>query len=171
MTGAAPAQILLHDAVHHRRVFALELECRREHEVLAVVEGRVVVPELHVRTVNRPALALFCQELRRPEHFGNEHRPLALGGGREEMQILPDRAANGARNADVVLEPGPPAANRLRNELRHHGATLDPELSVLAKREVRGDVSDHQTANALVGDQHVRAQTEDEIRNLGLASG
>ena len=35
------------------------------------------------------------------------------GAGRQEMQVLPDRAADGARNPDVVLEAGQAARERL----------------------------------------------------------
>src|SRR5689334_6992434 len=104
------------------------------------MQDRVVVSESHVLRVDRPALALFGEQLSRAEDLGDEHGPLALGGRREKMKILPDGTANGARNPDVVLQPGPPASNSLRNELCHHGAALHPEEPIVAKAEVRRDI-------------------------------
>src|SRR5215212_10691569 len=171
MPSAAPAQVLLHDAVHDGGIAALELERGRKDYVAPVVQDGVVVSELHVRRVDGPARALLAEQLRRPEHLGDEYRALSLRRGREEMQILPDRAAHRARDADVMLEPGPPTSHRFGDDLGHHGAALDPELPVLAKAIVRSDVSNHETAKAFVGDEHVGAQAEHEIRNLGLARG
>src|SRR6185369_16535580 len=72
MPSAAPAEILLQDAMHDRRITALELERRREHDVLPVMQDRVVVPEVHVARVDGPALTLLGQQLGRLEHFGDE---------------------------------------------------------------------------------------------------
>ena len=171
VSSAAPAQVLLHDAMHDVGILPLELEGRGEREILPVMEDRVVVPEVDVVPIDRLALALLREQFGRLEHLGDEHRALALGSGREEVQVLPDGAANGARNADVVLESRPAAPNGFRNDLRHHGAAFDPEASIVAEGEVRRDISDDEAANALVGNEDVGAEPEDEIRNLGTARG
>src|SRR5882762_3945736 len=87
------------------------------------------------------------------------------------MKILPDGATNRARNSDVVLQTAPAAAHRLGDELRHHGATLDPEAAVIVKNGVRGYVPNDEAANTFVGDEDVGAEPEDEIRNLSVAGG
>src|SRR5688572_9514108 len=171
MPCATPAEVLLHDAMHHVRILPLELKGRRQDHVSTMMEDRVVIPESHVRRVDGQARALLGEEVGGPEHFGDEHRALALRSGRQEMQVLPDRTADRAGDADVMLEPGPPTPYRFGDDLGHHGATLDPEQSVLAKGEVGGDVSDHEPAHALVRDEDVRPKPEDEVRNLRLARG
>src|SRR5688572_25094088 len=105
MTRATPAEVLLHDAMHHVRLLPLELEGRGQDHVSTMMEDRVVVPELHVCRVDGPARALLGEKIGGPEGFGDEHRALAIRSGRQEMQVLPDRAADRAGNADVMLEP------------------------------------------------------------------
>src|SRR4029079_12662728 len=57
MPSTTPAEILLQDAMHDRRITTLELEGRRKHEVLPMMQDRVVVPEPRVGRVDRWALA------------------------------------------------------------------------------------------------------------------
>ena len=44
------------------------------------------------------------------------------------MQILPDCAANGTRDSNVMLQAGPPARHGLEDQVLHHGAALRPQL-------------------------------------------
>src|SRR5258705_6782133 len=87
------------------------------------------------------------------------------------MEVLPDGPADRARDPDVVLQTAPAAAYRFRDELRHHGATLDPEPPIIVKNGVSGYVRNDEAGHALVGDENIGAEPEHEIRNLRLASG
>ena len=136
MSGTAPAQILLHDAVHDVGVLPFQRESCREGKVLPVVEDGIIVPESHIVTIHRPALALFRQQLGRLEYLGDEHGTVAFGGGREKVEVLPDGTTNSARDADVMFKPGPPAPNGFGNDFRHHGAALDPESPVVTECEM-----------------------------------
>src|SRR5689334_6723099 len=102
------------------------------------MEDGVVVAELDVVRPHRLTLVVRTQDLTTAKDFGDEHSALSLRRGREEVQVLPDGAANGARNADVVLEAGPAQPNRLEDEVLHDGAAFAPELSVLVKNMVPG---------------------------------
>src|SRR5688572_10715852 len=106
MLSAPPAQVLLHDAMHHRLVGALELERHRERDVPALVEGARIVAELHVLLVHGPAITLLHQQLGRFEDFGDEHGALTLRCGRKEVQVLPHRTSYGARDSDIMLKSG-----------------------------------------------------------------
>jgi len=105
--ASTPAQILLENALQRALVGARELERGGEHDVTAVMKNGVVIAELHVVGPDGLALALLGEDVARLEHFRDEHRSFAFGRGREKMQVLPDRAANSARNAHVVLEARP----------------------------------------------------------------
>src|SRR5205085_668565 len=48
MLRAAPAEVFLHDAMNVECVFALQLEGRGEHDVLAVMEYGIVIAELYI---------------------------------------------------------------------------------------------------------------------------
>jgi hypothetical protein len=41
------------------------------------------------------------------------------------MKILPDGAAYGTWNANIVFQPGPAALNRLWNQIGNYGTTFD----------------------------------------------
>src|SRR6185503_3784452 len=98
MLSAAPAQVLLHDAMHLAGVAALQLEGRRKDDVATMMKDRVVIAELHVVRPDRLPLTFLAENVTRLEDLGDEHRPLALGGRREKVVVLPDRAADRARN-------------------------------------------------------------------------
>jgi len=86
------------------------------------------------------------------------------------VEILPERAAHGARDPDVVLEPGPPAIHRLVDQVggdRH--PALHPQPPVVLEVEVLGRVADDEPAVPLVPDQDVGAEAEDEVRHPELA--
>src|SRR5262249_10734058 len=102
----APTQILLKDAVHRRLIASAQAESRSEHEVAPVMEHRIVVTEVHVVRSDGLALTLFGEDVARLEDLGDEHRALAVGRRREKMEVLPDRAAHGARDPDVMLQAG-----------------------------------------------------------------
>ena len=134
-----------------------------QRDVPLLVKSAGVVAELHVVPVHRLPFAVVGQELGRLEDLGDEHRALALRRRRQKVQILPDGAANGARNSDVVLESGPVRARPPGDQLRHHGAALDPELPVVAELEVARGVPDDEAAKSLVADQNVGAEPEHEV--------
>ena len=171
MPRAAPTQVFLHDAVHHIGIAAFELEGCSEYDVAAVMKNGVVVPELHIRRVNRRPPVVLLQQLRRFKHLGNEHGPLPFRRGRQEMQILPDCAANGAWNTYVVFQSGPTSPNGFGDECRHHRSALDPHASINLKREVRCHVTDNKATYTLVRNQDIRAESEHEPRNLRVTRG
>ena len=131
MLPAAPAQVLLHDPMHHCLVSALELEGHGQGDVTLFMEGARIVPELHVVPVDGASFTFLGQELGRVKHLGDEHRTLSCRGRREKMKILPHGTANGARYSDIVFEPRPSTLDGLGNELCHDRSTLDPELSIV----------------------------------------
>src|SRR6266513_4963107 len=104
MFATAPAKIFLHDAMHHRRIAALELEGYRQDNIALLVENAGVVPELHIVPVDGRAPAIVGKNLCRFKHFCDEHRSLACRSWRKEVQILPYRPAYGARDSNVVLQ-------------------------------------------------------------------
>src|SRR3954465_12190041 len=134
-----------------------------------MVEDRIVVGKLHIVGTNSTALALGRQDVTRVENFGDEHRSLALGRGREEMQVLPDGAANGARNSDVMFETGPAPRHGFLDELLDGCAALGPEDATgtgLAELVMAGGVPDDQAAKPTIPDQHIGAESEKEVGNV-----
>lgn len=111
---ATPAEVLLHYAVHDCLVSGLELKRHRQCDIPLLVQNAGVVSELHVVLVDSPAIALLRQEFRRVKDVGYEHGLLTCWRGREKVEILPDRSANSARNADVVFETRPSVFDCLR---------------------------------------------------------
>jgi zinc protease len=87
------------------------------------------------------------------------------------MEVLPNRAANGTRDADVVLESGPPEPHGFRDDLRHHGAAFNPKSSIIAKLVMRCDIPDDEAANTLVGNEDIGTEAKYKERNLRAASG
>src|SRR5689334_85347 len=79
------------------------------------------------------------------------------------MQVLPDSAPDGARNADVVLEARPREPHRFLNEILHDCAALGPQSPLGVEPMMRRSVSDHEAAESSVADENVRAEPEDEI--------
>src|SRR6185503_11740078 len=63
MPCAAPAEVLLQDAMHDGGIATLELKGRRQNEVLAVMQNRVVVTELHIGRVDGSTLTLLGEQL------------------------------------------------------------------------------------------------------------
>ena len=53
VTRAAPAQVLLHDAMHRRRVAGASSESHGERDLVPVMENARIVAELHVRRDRR----------------------------------------------------------------------------------------------------------------------
>ena len=157
--------------MHDVRILPLQPKSRGEGKVVPMMKDRVIVAKAHILQIDRLPLTLLREELRRLEYFGDEHGALSLGGGGQEVEILPNGAANGARNADVVLQSGPTAPHSLRNELRHDCAALHPKASIVTEPEVRRHISNDQSAYALIRDENVRSQSEHEVRNLGFARG
>jgi len=168
--AASPAEILLHDAMHYRRIAGLELKRHRQSDVALLVQGAGVISELHVVAIDRPPLPVMGKQLGRFEHLGDEHRSFPGGSGREEVEILPHRSADRAWYPDIVLEPGEAALDGLRDEFCHHRSTFHPELPSVEKLQVIGDVPDDETAESLVSDEDVCAESEDEVLDSQLAS-
>ena len=71
-----PAQVLLHDSMHHRFVTGIELKGDRKRDITLLVKGARVVAELHVIPVHGFPSADVGQQLRRLEDLGDEHRSL-----------------------------------------------------------------------------------------------
>ena len=119
---SAPAQILLHDAMHHSIISGCKSESGSEHNVSAAVENARVISKLMYSrsTVRRP---LPREDRCRFEDVGDEHCALACRLRFEKMQVLPDSTANGAGNSNVVLEARPAALNRLWNDLTNDGSS------------------------------------------------
>src|SRR3954463_11467382 len=171
MLAAAPAEILLHDAVHDCRIRGLEMKRYRQRNIALLVEGAGVVAEFHVLTVYGPTLAIMCQQLRRFEHLGDEHGALARRCRRKEMQILPDGAADRAWDADIVLESRQSALHCLRDESRHHRAALDPEPAFVEEFQMARRVPDDEPAEAFIADEYVGAEAEHEIVDPQIPGG
>src|SRR4051794_32842290 len=87
------------------------------------------------------------------------------------MQVLPDGAADGARDADVVLEARESPLYGLRNQFGHHRAAFDPQLSFVEELEVARRVPDDEAAKALVADEYVGAEPEYEIVDAEISGG
>src|SRR5690606_7381834 len=90
---------------------------------------------------------------------------------REEVEVLPQRAADARRDTDVVLQPGEAGRDGLLDEVRvDDGAALGPDAARLRlDADVRGAVADHEAAHAEVADEDVGAEAEHEVRELDLA--
>src|SRR6266545_754682 len=104
MSASAPAQVFLHDAVHHRCIAGQEFESRGKHHISASVKDARIVPEFHVLAVDDATLSLLGEDHRRLEYISDEHRSLARRLRLEKMQILPDGTANRARDSNVMLQ-------------------------------------------------------------------
>ncbi len=161
----APAQILLHDALHDVHVAALETKGHREGNIASPVQHARIVAEAHVLAVHHPTLALLRQDLRGLEHFLNEHRALAIRGRREEMKILPDGTTGRARDADVVLDSRPTTMDGFLDQLRDDSPALDPEEPIGLEAKVSGRVPDDEAAKAAVPDKNVGAEAKHEVGN------
>src|SRR5688572_22161183 len=87
------------------------------------------------------------------------------------MQVLPNGAADGARNPDVVLQSRQVSFDSLGYELRHDRTALHPELAIVGKAKVVRGIPNDQAAESLVAYENVVAQSEDEVVDTGLAGG
>jgi len=88
------------------------------------------------------------------------------------MQVLPDRAAHGTGNADVVLEPRPTARDGFLDQILDDGAALGPKetvVAVFAKIVVSGGIADDQTAESPIANENVGTQPENEVRYVEVA--
>jgi len=97
--------------------------------------------------------------------FLDEHRPGPLGSGREEVQVLPDRPADRARNPDVVLQAGPPGGHGSPNQFGNRGAALRAHAAIVADGNAVRPISHHETAESAVPDEDVGAESEHENRD------
>lgn len=138
-----------------------------------MMKDRVVVAKADIIGADGAALVFLAQNLTRLEDLGDEHGPFALRSRREEVKILPNGATYRARNSDVVLESRPTSTYRLEDEILHDRTTFGPQpaaSALVVEREVSCGVPHHQPAKAFVADQYVRAEAEDEIWDVEVAS-
>jgi hypothetical protein len=68
-----------------------------------------------------------------------------------------------------VLQPGPAASHRIGDEVAHDDATLAPHLSIVAKADMPGDISNDQTSESAVSYEDVRTKPKDEKRDTGAS--
>src|SRR5215216_5201694 len=171
VTGAAPAQVFLHDTVHGARVATVELERHAERDLVTLMENARIVTELHVRLVNDMPLAPLIEQLGGLEDLFDEHGSLSLRRRRKEVQVLPDRSANRARNTDVVLEARPTTTNHFRNQVAHDHATFAPHSTLLVKAHVARCVSNDEPPESTVSHEDVGTESEHEVGDASLARG
>lgn len=171
VTGAAPAQVFLHDFVHGGSFPSFKLKSDGEGNIVAVVENARVVAEFHVVGAYSFSAAFFREEIARVKNIGDEHGPLALGLWLEEMKVLPDSAPNRAGDSHVVLESGPATLYRLGYDLPDDCATLDPQPAIIRKIEMAGMIPDHDSTKALVANEDIRAQSKNKQGNTQFAGG
>jgi zinc protease len=169
VTRSAPAQVLLHDAMHCAGVTRRELKGHRQRDLVTAVENARIVPESHVRPVHQMTLVPLIQELGGFEHFLDEHRALTLRRGRQKVQVLPDCPANGARDTDVVLQARQSATDRFRDEIAHDDATLAPHSALLVESHMTCGIANNDPAEPGIPDEYVRTQPEHEERNARLS--
>jgi len=105
------------------------------------------------------------------EHFFDEHGSLTFGRWREKVQILPDGAPDGARDADVMFKAGPTASDGFQDQVAHDDATLAPHPALFVKTNVSSSVPNNEAAKAPVANQDVGAEAEDELRDAGFTRG
>jgi len=170
MLAAPPAEIFLHDAVHDSFVATIELESHGKRDITLLVERAGIITELHVIPVDSLSSAIVGQQLCRLENFGDEHGSLSRRGGRKEMQILPDRSPNRARNSDIVFKARQPPLDGLRDQLCHHCSALHPEPAIVQKLQMAGGIPNYEAPESLVADEYVGTEAEHEILDPELAS-
>ena len=136
-----------------------------------MMEDAVIVAELDVVGVHGTPVALGAEDVARLEHLRDEDRALALGSRREEVEVLPDRAAHGARDADEVFESRPAASDRLEDQVAHDRAALDAQPAIRVPLGVRSLVPDDEAAESAIADEDVRAEPEHEVRHPVGARG
>src|SRR5512138_2200629 len=169
VTRTSPAQVLLHDTMHRCGIAGGEAKGDRERDFASVVKDARVVAETHVRVIGEVAHAALVEQLGRLEDLVDEHRPFAVRGRRQKMEILPDSTADGARNADVVLQARPSASNRLGDEVAHDNAALAPHAAIFMEANVPSDISDHEAAKSAIANEDVGAEPEHEKRYAAFA--
>lgn len=169
MAGPAPGQVLLLDAVHLGGIARRQLELHAERDLAAAVQARDVVAELHLIPTHALPLAGRQQQVDCGDDLGDEHRARALRRRRQEVQVLPDRTADRARDADIVLEPGPAGGNGRLDDVGDDCPALGIHASVDANVHGVGAVPHDQATHAEVADEDVRPESEDEDRDAGAA--
>ncbi|MEA2761319.1 MAG: hypothetical protein QOD47_603 [Gemmatimonadaceae bacterium] len=169
--ATTPAEVFLHYPVHDRLVSPLELKSDRERDVPLLVERAGVVTELHIVPIDGLSSAIVSQQLRRFKDLRDEHGSFSLRGGREKVQVLPDRSTDRTGNTDVVLETRKSALDSLRYQPRHHCPTLHPEPAIIGELQMTRSVPNHKAAESLVADEDVGAEPEHEVLHPQVTSG
>jgi hypothetical protein len=171
VTGATPTQVLLHDSMHRRYVARGETKRDGQRDVAAFVKDAGVVAKSHVLPTDGVPCTVLVEQLSRLEHFLDEHGPLAVWRWGEEMEILPDRTANGARNTDVVFQSRPAMSDRLRYQIAHDHATLAPHTAVFGKSHVASGISYHEASKSSVAGEDICSEAEDEVGHTTSTRG
>src|SRR5690606_177679 len=159
-----PREVLAHDSPELRLRGRLEAERHVQHDVAAVVQDAVIVPEPEVRPIDRPALAFLRQDLGGLDDLFDEDGPFTLRRGREEVQILPHRAADGARDPDEVVKPAEPTRNgRLDQVVEDLDAALHTDPAIVQELDPPALVPNDETTKPSIPDEDVRTHAQDEV--------
>lgn len=148
--------------MHGALVAVGEREGHGKGDLATAVQPRGVVAEAHRLAVDARARAIRAEQLDRLDDLGDEHRALAFRRGREEVQVLPDRAADGAGDTDIMLESRPSDGDRMPDEIGDDHATLGVDPTGTEIRDVARDIAYDEAADAEVADEDVGTQSEYE---------
>ena len=171
MACATPGKVLLYHTVHRRRLARCELESSRERHVPRLVKEAGIISESHVFT-GQPAMhSGWIDQRNLTHHLGNEDGAFSRGSRRQEMQILPDGAADGTWYSDEMLEAREAAIYRGGNQVGDHGAGLGRHHSVPTKFDMPGNVANDESSKSAVTNENVRAEPQDEPGNADNPRG
>lgn len=70
-----------------------------------------------------------------------------------------------------MLQSRPISLNRLRDELCHDRAALDPKAPIVPELACGSDISNDESAKPLISDEYIGAESENEILNAELSGG
>src|SRR5262245_16949270 len=85
------------------------------------------------------------------------------------MQVLPDRAADRARNSHVVLEAAPSAFDCDGDEITHDSTSFRPKPSVVVEVPCGCTVSNDHSTKTTIANENVCTQSENEPRETERA--
>src|SRR5687767_10311076 len=136
---------------------------------MPVVQDARVVAEGHFVPMDDTSSPFLREQFARVEHLGDEHGPLSFRRRRQEMEVLPDGTSHRAWYADVMLKSGEATMDRGQDEILHNRATFGPQSGAVVA-ELARHIPDHGATKPLVTNQYVRAESEDKMRQFGLAA-
>lgn len=169
MAGAAPAEVLLDNAVHGLRSATRKVQGGLERNCVPLMQAAGIVSKAHVRGVPRAANAGVQEDIDGLKEFGNEHGSLALRGGGEEVQVLPERPTHRAGNSREVLEAAPAACDDLPDKLGDHHPSFSAELPRVGDGPVCRGVPDYQATKSTVAHEDVCPESQEEERDFQSA--